>query len=970
MKLGFSKNSIIIFIAMSMIFSSLVQPVKVFSEDLEGVIPEYGVSIFSRENEYYNHIKKYENQPLPDEEIQIDLSDFVLQDAKADFVNEFNEKSKVLMLYEGQGFVEIPINAETEGLYNIGFEYIVLESSKNDPEFKIEINGELQFANAEKLSITRVWRDSEVIREDSRGNQIRPNQEQIQKWQSYEIRDSYGIYNDPYLFYIKQGENTIRIYLSRSDIAISGMKVFNSKPLIKYDEYKSMHEDSATGNIDLLYQAEKTFEKSSQVLYPIYDRSSAKSKPNSPSKILLNTIGSNNWKNSGQWISWEIDVPEDGLYKISFRARQDIVRGMNSTRKFTIDGVVPFEEAGYIEFPYNVGWYEFTLKSNAGEFEIFLEEGKRILALEAVPGRVGDTLRRVEDIVFRLGAIYRSIIVVTGVNPDPNRDYFLDQNIPGLLDELSLLAIDMRKEADVISQITNNSGSMGSQLTEIARQLEDYVERPYTIQLRLSRMQSNISSLGTWIRVLSEQPLEIDYFQILSPEKLPEKANANIIESALFHLKSFYYSFIVDYDSVGDAYGTADAVDVWVPIGISGAIGVGSGREQINLIKRLIDEQFTEEFNINVNLKLVDSTNTIIQATFAGKGPDVALGISKTVPVDWAMRTALLDLSEFDGFEEVQKQFQPSVFIPYRYEGGVYALPETHSYLMFFYRKDIFESLGLVPPDTWDDFFKMIPRLQKSNLEIAMPSEYIFSGITGVADQIFQSLIFQQGKTYYTEDLRKTNFDDPVVLEAFRTWTSFYSQHGFPLSYDFFNRFRSGEMPCGFADYTMYNLFVVAAPEIRNLWEMVPIPGTVQDDGSINRLTGSNSMGCVIFSKTDKPDESYELIKWWVSSSTQISYAQNLEALLGTGARYPVANKDAFEEMPWTASEALNLKTQWEQTSDVPVIPGTYYVSRSLANAFRKVVYNWHNERETLFDYSKRMDEEILRKRTEFGLEG
>ena len=55
---------------------------------------------------------------------------------------------------------------------------------------------------------------------------------------------------------------------------------------------------------------------------------------------------------------------------------------------------------------------------------------------------------------------------------------------------------------------------------------------------------------------------------------------------------------------------------------------------------------------------------------------------------------------------------------------------------------------------------------------------------------------------------------------------------------------------------------------------------------------------------------------------------------------------------------------------DIPQIPGGYYVQRSLTNAFRKVVYNWENEREVLNEYTKKIDEEIKRKRTEFGLEG
>lgn len=75
--------------------------------------------------------------------------------------------------------------------------------------------------------------------------------------------------------------------------------------------------------------------------------------------------------------------------------------------------------------------------------------------------------------------------------------------------------------------------------------------------------------------------------------------------------KKLFYSFIVDYNAIGNVAEEGEdsrTITVWI----------GSGRDQANVIKALIDETFTPEKNINVNVQLVDM-NTLLQATLAGQ---------------------------------------------------------------------------------------------------------------------------------------------------------------------------------------------------------------------------------------------------------------------------------------------------------------------------------------------------------------
>ena len=61
------------------------------------------------------------------------------------------------------------------------------------------------------------------------------------------------------------------------------------------------------------------------------------------------------------------------------------------------------------------------------------------------------------------------------------------------------------------------------------------------------------------------------------------------------------------------------------------------------------------------------------------------------------------------------------------------------------------------------------------------------------------------------------------------------------------------------------------------------------------------------------------------------------------------------------------MRQQRQNTVAVEQIPGNYYIARNLAFAFRAVVYNKANLRETLYRYNIEINKELARKQKEFG---
>ena len=371
----------------------------------------------------------------------------------------------------------------------------------------------------------------------------------------------------------------------------------------------------------------------------------------------------------------------------------------------------------------------------------------------------------------------------------------------------------------------------------------------------------------------------------------------------------------------------------------------------------------------------------LLPNTLSGTGPDVAINVDGGLPVNYALRNAIYDISQFDDFiyektengykvlmdGEENSRFADSAFVPFELNGGFYAMPNTQSFLVMFYRTDIFEDNGWVVPETWDEVTSLVTELQISNLQFFLPLNV--SGATSVVNPVFASMLFQNGGAFYTDNNIKSALDSEEAMISFEEWAKYYTDYSFPLSASFINRFRSGETPIGIAYYETFNTLAVFAPEITGKWAFAPLPGFYDEEtGEYNNKGAAGGSAAVIMKQTKKPDESWEFLKWWTSAETQASYGTELESILGAAARHNTANIEAFSNMAWTKEEKSILLSQWRNTVGIPQVAGGYYTGRNIENAFRKTVNEDLNPREVLLEYVEQINNEIIKKREEFGL--
>ena len=129
-------------------------------------------------------------------------------------------------------------------------------------------------------------------------------------------------------------------------------------------------------------------------------------------------------------------------------------------------------------------------------------------------------------------------------------------------------------------------------------------------------------------------------------------------------------------------YADDESIEVWIL----------TGRDQSTVLKTMIDDTFTPETNIKVNVKLVEA-GTLLNAVIAGTGPDVVLSVAQGEPVNYALRNAVEDITQFEDYEEILQPYHSSAYRAYCFEDGIYALPETQVYNVMFYRTAILAEL-------------------------------------------------------------------------------------------------------------------------------------------------------------------------------------------------------------------------------------------------------------------------------------
>lgn len=931
---------------------------------------------------YMNYSERNASKPKAKQTVVIQGSDYDAESTTAavEVYSDYEGRSNCLYTPETET-VTWKFTVPETGKYAIKLNYYTVKATNTTVERMLFIDGKLPFSETRYLYFPRTWEYDYVYDDDGNrtfdhdmnGNDIRPVRNEVFQWREYYLRDWVGFTMEPFEFYLEAGEHELTFEANREPMIIDTITIY---PYIEASDYNEVAQGWVNDGLKLVHldepikvQAEQPTTISMQSMFPANDRTSALTEPQDPSRIRYNVL---DYANCNMFATYKVTVPEDGLYRIAVRYRQNALIGMFSSRRIYINDEVQFSEAERIRFVYNTGFQSEVLGNEERDFVFHFNKGENTVTFEAVLGDMIEYVYKIRGMVDELYEAYQLLLMITGPNPDANRDYGFSRIAGSAILTIAKASKELYAIVDELVAITGEKGDQVNTLETAALLFKQMSQDEYKIAGNFVSFKNYIVMLSNWMYTSLSQPIKLDYFEILGDEGVAPQAVASFNQSAWFEVKAFVMSFFMDYTTIGFKAESDDEVyDDYITMWAT------SDRETMLINRRIIDSNFTPQYNIGLTIKVINAG--LEQAILAGIGPDIS-DMTTTNAITWGLRTAVEKLNDtndpsvgFEGFDEACEDIDPAALKTCTLYGVTYALPKTMDFPMMFYRLDILAELGLEIPETWDELYDMMSVLQNKKLEVGLPV-----GLPGL--QVF---LYQQGIDLYTDDGWRTNLDSHEALSAFDTYAGFFRKYSSPVAWDT-SRFRTGEIPVMMSSngaaatanqsaVSFYNELMNYV-ELRGLWEIAPMLATVveNDDGTLSQNWSSVVLvtGMIIPRGSNNPESSWKYLKWYVSSDTQERMRNETIAVspLPT-TKYNTANTKVFLNQPWTASEYAAVSKQMKQLCGITEYPGHYIVPTYVKNAFMDVYNSGADASNAMLDRIYDINREISRKRQEFGMD-
>ena len=307
----------------------------------------------------------------------------------------------------------------------------------------------------------------------------------------------------------------------------------------------------------------------------------------------------------------------------------------------------------------------------------------------------------------------------------------------------------------------------------------------------------------------------------------------------------------------------------------------------------------------------------LLTAIKAGSGaPDLMQAEYQKIPT-LVSSDALADISGELG-DDVAGQFPEGVWNSVTLGGdAVYAVPQDSGPMQFYYRADIFESLGLTVPTTWDEYADVAAQLHTAD-----PTKYL--GTFSAADAgWFTGLAQQAGASWWGIDGESwtVSIDDDATLKVADYWGGLVESgviDNKPMYTPEWNAALNDGSQAGWLSAVWApGVLEGNAPDTAGLWAMAPMPQWDAGDPATGSWGGSATS---ITSQSEHAEAAAEFVAWMNSSQ------EGVDALVTHGSLYPAdlpAQEAALTEPPAFFAQQADFYEVAGATSQT-VAPFTY----------------------------------------------
>ena len=855
--------------------------------------------------------------------------------------------------------ISFTVEAPETALYWIKFDYLSYDDSILPIELSFKVDGEYPFYEARNLQFETTWITDGEVDLDRYNNEIVTMPEKDKTWESKYLMDASYRYSEPLMVYLDEGKHTFEISMSEGSVLFGNVALEAPQDVVEYEGSRE-----AYGENLIEIEAEDFFERNSSSIHSAGEYDSSLS-PVSSKERVLNILDGDSFKTAGDTVTYQFKVESPGYYYLAMNYRQGDKNDFPVYMDIRVDGEIP--NTAFQSYPV-ASTKKYITSSFTDEhgqnLSVYLEEGVHTISFTISADALRFALEAVDEIMNGVNDLSLEVTKVAGTNKDKYRDLKLTRYIPDVqhrlyswVDQLNALM----KQAAELPGVEAESGedvAAFAYLGIAAKQLKTLGDEPDELIYRVDELSTSVNSINTqianFVDIINDNIVSIDRIYLYQEDaKLP--TGLNFFQSLWMSICRFFYSFFGQSYSITNV--DEDHIQVWV----------ARPRQYVEIMQKMIDEQFTPATGIEVDLSLMPDANKLVLSNASGDTPDVATGINYAIPFELGTRGALVDLTKFDNYKEIFGRYSEGLLVPSVIGDGFYSLPETMNFYVMFYRTDVLEKIGLEVPNTMDELIAMLPDLQMRGLNVfyqtaPMLAMRNFHGTT--------PLIFQNGGSLYGRTAQELLVDSEECIEGFTQLTELFTLYDLPVDVpNFYQHFRNGDLPIGFADFNSYNLILNAAPEIANSWGIALIPGVEDEEtGEILRYMSGGAESTVMFESNDEREQqAWEFMSWWSSAEVQAEFGQMLQIMYGDEYIWPTANLEAFAMLPFPTSDKEIVLEQASYILEPPRLLGSYMLEREMSNAFNNVVVDGENLRSRIDDVVKTVNRETNRKLEEFG---
>ena len=319
---------------------------------------------------------------------------------------------------------------------------------------------------------------------------------------------------------------------------------------------------------------------------------------------------------------------------------------------------------------------------------------------------------------------------------------------------------------------------------------------------------------------------------------------------------------------------TATAVPVVAGCGSSGSSSTGNGGGPVTLtyvnwdggMQAVVDQWNKDNPNIQVQLSKPSGTgytlyNKLITNNKAGTNPDITEVEYQALPA-LISNKVVVPIDKYVG--DLSSEFDKASLSQVQFEGKTYGVPQNTCPMVFFYRKDIFDKLGLKAPTTWTEYAADAAAIHQAN-----PKQFI-GNFTAVDAGWFAGLAQQAGANWWTTSGTSWTvaIDDPATKKVADYWNNLIQQGVVSpepnWSPQWNTDMNNGTLIGWVGAQWGPNQLPSIAKDTAGKWVAAPLPAWNAGDQTVGIWGGETE---AVTANSKHPAEAAKFVKWMNSSA-------------------------------------------------------------------------------------------------------